>query len=267
MARISKPKSPPHALVVKIKSTVDDPQLVERRRTQITAAAIHVFSKMGYHPATIRDVANRADVSVGLIYQYVADKEDLLFLALLEILEAYKRRIPMVLEGLDDPMARFGAAVRTYCVTHGESVSATVLAYRETASLSKPRRNVIKQMEMDTNELIAKCIRDCVSNGSFRDNTDVEFLCYHVIMFSHAWALKAWNFGERMDVDTYVDRGLAYMLEGVMTAKGARQFRELNLGNGVAKAKASSTGSLNGVVANGLANGLTSGIASGVAAA
>lgn len=228
MARTSKTKSKPHALVGKIKSTVEDPVLVERRRAQITDAAIHVFSKMGYYPATIRDVANKANVSVGLIYQYFEDKEDLLFLALIEILDAYKRQIPVALAKADDPLMRFCTAVRTYCVTHGQSVDATVLAYRETASLSKARRNVIKQMEIETNELIAACIRECIAAGVFQEATDVEFLCYQVIMFSHAWALKAWNFAGRMKVDEYVDRGLNLMLNGVLTTKGARQWRQMD---------------------------------------
>jgi len=235
MARNPKLKSASHALVGKIKSTVDDPSLVERRRAQITEAAINVFSKIGYYSATIRDVANKANVSVGLIYQYVEDKEDLLFLALIEILDAYKRQIPVALEGIEDPLRRFCSAVSTYCSVHGRSVDATVLAYRETASLSKPRRNVIKQMEIETNEMLAACVRDCITAGSFDEDTDIEFLCYQAIMFSHAWALKSWNFGSRMTVDEYVDRGLALMLHGVLTSKGSRQIRQINESNASGK--------------------------------
>jgi AcrR family transcriptional regulator len=222
-------RRPTQPLVRKIKSTVDDPILVARRRAQITSAAINVFSKIGYHRATIRDVAQRAQVSVGLIYQYFEDKEDLLFLALIEILEAYKQRIPEALAGIEQPLPRFIAAVRSYCRTHGQSIDATVLAYRETASLSRPRRNLIKQMEIETNELIAQCVRQGIEEGVFEPDTDVEFFCYQVIMFSHAWALKAWNFGSRMSVDQYLERGLKQMLRGVLTVKGRRQFASLDL--------------------------------------
>jgi AcrR family transcriptional regulator len=227
--KTTEPRRPTQPLVRKIKSTVEDPVLVARRRAQITAAAINVFSKIGYHRATIRDVAQRAQVSVGLIYQYFEDKEDLLFLALIEILEAYKQRIPEALAGIDQPLPRFIAAVRSYCRTHGQSIDATVLAYRETASLSRPRRNLIKQMEIETNELIAQCARDGIAEGVFEPDTDVEFFCYQVIMFAHAWALKAWNFGSRMSVEQYVERGLKQMLRGVLTAKGRRQFASIDL--------------------------------------
>jgi AcrR family transcriptional regulator len=70
-----------------VKSKVEVPELIEKRRGQIIAAAIELFGKNGYHSTTIRDIAKRAEVSIGTIYQYVSDKEDVLFLALIEVLD------------------------------------------------------------------------------------------------------------------------------------------------------------------------------------
>jgi TetR/AcrR family fatty acid metabolism transcriptional regulator len=42
-------------------------------------AAIQVFSQKGYHEATISEIARRANVSDGILYQYFENKEDLLF--------------------------------------------------------------------------------------------------------------------------------------------------------------------------------------------
>lgn len=207
-----------------LKARVEDPALVERRRFQLTAAAIETFSERGYHSTTIRDVALRAGVSIGLIYQYVADKEDLLLLALVEVLDSYRRQIPLALEGVEGPLARFCAAVRAYCHVNGDNTSATVLAYRETKSLGRKRRDLIKQRECETNELIADCIRDCVAAGVLRPDVDIEMFTYQIVMFSHAWALKAWRFRSQMSVDEYVDRGLALMLNAVLTPEGATRL-------------------------------------------
>jgi AcrR family transcriptional regulator len=212
-----------------IKTTVEDSALVERRRAQLTRAAIACFSERGYHPTTIRDVAERADVSIGLIYQYVGDKEDLLFLALQEVLDSYMRQIPLALEGTADPLQRFCVAVRAYSRVNGSSVDATVLAYRETKSLRKDRRKAIMQMERDTNELIAACVRDCIDAGLF-EAVDVDMFVYQIVMFCHAWALKAWHFARTMDVDTYVERGLRLMLRGVLTRNGTKRMVKLEAG-------------------------------------
>lgn len=223
-------KAPAGLQATAIKTTVEDTELVERRRAQLTQAAIACFSQRGYHSTTIRDVADHANVSIGLIYQYVGDKEDLLFLALQEVLRAYHREIPLALDGIRDPMQRLFKAVYTHCRINGDAVDATVLAYRETKSLRPERRNAIKQMELDANELIAACVRDCVNSGLFGD-VDMDLFVYQIVMFSHAWALKAWHFARLMDVGTYVDRGLKLLLRGVLTAAGERTLRVMEVGS------------------------------------
>lgn len=213
---------------------MEDPALVERRRAQLTQAAIACFSEHGYHSTTIRDVAERADVSIGLIYQYVGDKEDLLFMALQAVLDGYMRQIPPALEGITGPLHRFCVAVQAYSRVNGDSVDATVLAYRETKSLRKERRSAIMRKELETNELMAACVRDCIDAGLFED-IDVDLFVYQIVMFCHAWALKAWHFAPKMDVDTYVERGLRLMLRGVLTKAGAKWMRKLEA-SGVAPA-------------------------------
>lgn len=205
-----------------VKSRVEDRALVDRRRRQIVNAAIERFGKRGYHATTISDIAQRAGVSVGLIYQYFGDKEDVLFLAILEVLDSYLEHIPRSAGSSGDPLERFRAAVHAYCRVIDANVDATVLAYRETKSLRKARRNLIKQKEHETNALIAACINDCIRAGLF-EKIDVELLTYQIVMFAHAWALKAWHFRGKMSVDQYVDRGLGVMLNQILTPRARSQ--------------------------------------------
>jgi len=52
-------------------------QKTERRR-RIEAAARAVFREKGYEAATTREIAARAEVSIGTLFAYAADKRDLL---------------------------------------------------------------------------------------------------------------------------------------------------------------------------------------------
>lgn len=202
-------------------SKVEVPELVQKRQRQILKAAIELYGKQGYHVTTIREVAQRAKVSVGLIYQYVHDKEDVLFLALVEVLDSYLREIPHALIGLTDPMERFRAAVHAYGRVIDQRIAATLLVYRETKSLSRPRRDLLKAKEIESNKLISDCIEDCVRAGLFED-VDVEMLTYMIVMFCHAWALKSWRFRGRLTIEVYVERGLGTMLNAVVSTKGKR---------------------------------------------
>jgi AcrR family transcriptional regulator len=53
-------------------------QLREQRRIQLLEAAQRVFSRQGFHAATVSDVASEAGVSQGTVYHYFDSKEALL---------------------------------------------------------------------------------------------------------------------------------------------------------------------------------------------
>jgi AcrR family transcriptional regulator len=53
-------------------------QLIAARRTQILDAAIQVFAEKGFHGATIKEIAQRAGIADGTIYNYFANKTALL---------------------------------------------------------------------------------------------------------------------------------------------------------------------------------------------
>lgn len=60
-------------------------QLAAARRSQILEAAARIFAEKGFHRATIRDVARAAGVADGTIYNYFANKTDLLLGLLAQI--------------------------------------------------------------------------------------------------------------------------------------------------------------------------------------
>lgn len=86
----------------------------EQRRQQVLGAALEVFSSVGYHAASMDDIAERAGVSKPVLYQHFPGKLDL-YLALLDA-------------GLDDLRAAAKAALTT-TTDNRLRVSAIVHAY------------------------------------------------------------------------------------------------------------------------------------------
>jgi len=58
------------------------------KRQRIRAAARELFSKLGYESATLRQIAKRAHVGLGTLFNYAQDKRDLVFLIFNEELAA-----------------------------------------------------------------------------------------------------------------------------------------------------------------------------------
>jgi AcrR family transcriptional regulator len=58
------------------------------RRERIRAAAAELFNRRGYGAATMREIAGRAHVALGTLFNYAEDKRDLVFLIFNEELNA-----------------------------------------------------------------------------------------------------------------------------------------------------------------------------------
>lgn len=206
-----------------LENPVHDEGRFNKRRGQIIAAAVQLFSEKGYYQTRVQDIARRAGVSAGLIYKYVQDKETLLLLSILDVLDSYATELPLAVRGIEDPLDRCCAAFGAYCKVVDERRESTVLAYRSTKSLPPEQRQFIKNAERDTNRMIAGYIEDCVEQGLFRP-VDIELATYQLVMYAHAWALKHWQFRKRLDIDAYVARGLDLFLHSMLSDHGRERL-------------------------------------------
>ncbi|MBM5811687.1 MAG: TetR/AcrR family transcriptional regulator [Gammaproteobacteria bacterium] len=204
-----------------VEARIGDPALVEQRRAEIVRAAVRLFSEHGYYVTTIQQIARAAGISVGLVYQYFRDKDDILFLALTSVLETYEREIPRALAGVTHPLARLRAAFAAYCAVIDRLREATVLTYRSTKSLRPERRRYIMAGERRTNRLLEACVADCVRAGYLR-RVNVPLLVYQYVLFAHAWALKSWAWRRRYTLRRYVREGQALLIDPFLTPKGRR---------------------------------------------
>ena len=209
-----------------VPSAVADPKLVEERREQIIKAATKLFSEQGYYLTTIQDIASEAGISVGLIYQYFKDKDDVLFLTLKLVLETYEKVIPAAIEGAEHPLERLCLAIGAYCRVVDRLRDATVLTYRSTKSLRADRRTFIKEGETRTNRLLEGCLRAAIAAGHVRPLND-SLLVYQYVLFSHAWALKQWALRGRYSLEDYVEEGIKLLVEPFLTEKGRAAMARL----------------------------------------
>jgi AcrR family transcriptional regulator len=204
----------------------DTRTLAERRRAQLVKAAITVFSRVGFHDATVKQITDTAGVSAGLAYHYVADKHDLLFLALMHIVETNRREIPLAIETVTDPLQRLSRAIEAYTQVIAANRDAVLLTYRETKSLRVADIAAIKQMEIDTNSLIEDCVAQCVAAG-YLVVPQPELLVLRIITAAHTWALKHWRLRSLVTLEQYMDSSIHACWQPLLTPRGRRHWRKL----------------------------------------
>jgi TetR/AcrR family fatty acid metabolism transcriptional regulator len=70
------------------------------KKQQIINAAIEVFGKKNFQSSSISEIAQRANIAEGTIYQYFKNKEDLFFSIPLEKTKEFCRDLDLHLEGI-----------------------------------------------------------------------------------------------------------------------------------------------------------------------
>ena len=70
------------------------------KRQSIIRAAIEVFSKNSFRSSNISEIAQKANVAEGTIYQYFKNKEDLFFSIPIEKTEEFTRELDLHLQGI-----------------------------------------------------------------------------------------------------------------------------------------------------------------------
>ena len=50
---------------------------IEKNKLKIEQAALHLFTRKGFHGTTVREIAKKAGVSMGKLYIYYDTKEDI----------------------------------------------------------------------------------------------------------------------------------------------------------------------------------------------
>lgn len=188
---------------------------VQRRRRQILDAATDVMSTTGFHATSMQAVAERAGISVGLIYQYFGNKDELLVAVIVDILEDFRDQVPAAIAAAgEDPVDRFGAAFRICCQVVDAKRDAVTLTYRESRTLPADGLERIKDLELQTAEPIRLAVADGVDAGVFRA-VDARLVVHNVLLLAHAWALKHWNLARFLTLDQYIEQEWAMLLASV----------------------------------------------------
>lgn len=203
-------------------TTIDDraaakADRVRRRRAEILAAAVELWQESGYHDVTTHQVAERAGISVGLIYQYFGSKDDLLRAAIVDILAEFRDRVPTAMDAAGpDPEDRLRGGFTALVAIVDEKRHATVLSYRESKTLSPQGRAEIKELEIETAEPFRRALLDGIESGAFAD-VDADLVVHNLLLLAHGWALKHWRLREWLDLHTYTRTQLDLVLRAIRT--------------------------------------------------
>lgn len=201
-------------------------RMVDRRQRVIgTAAAL--MARDGFHAVSMQAIAQRTQVSVGSLYQYFEDKDDLLLAVITSVLEAFGKDLPAAMDGIADPVRRLAAGFDAYCRVLDRHRDVAVLAYRESRTLARQGRRLVQQLEIDTTRPLVEAIADGQTTGILDPEVPGSLVAYDMVVLAQAWALKHWHFADLVDLDGYVATQLAVVLRSMVVPRRRSAYPDL----------------------------------------
>lgn len=168
------------------------------KKENIITAAISVFSKSGYAGARISDVAQKAGIGKGTVYEYFQSKEALFFATFEYLMEGTERQVAGILNAIPgsaaERLAATGEAIMKTWMPH-LNLYGLILEYWS-ATTSLPGRKQFKSAfcaaYTEFRHNMAILIKDGIEKNDFRSDVEPENLASALIGAWDALLLQAW---------------------------------------------------------------------------
>ena len=121
----------------------------DQKLGDILAAAAQVFAEEGYDRASIRGVADRAQVSIAGLYYYVRSKEELLYQIQVDVFGSLVARFNAESVGVSEPEARLELLVRNHLERFLANLAELVVCSRELDRLKGEYRERIEAIQRE----------------------------------------------------------------------------------------------------------------------
>ena len=181
-----------HDMKNKTNSVIKQTELVVKRQEQIFNAASKLFVQKGFQKTTIRDIARESGLGIGPIYDYVKNKEEILFMVHKRVLDQIYEGLKNCMTGVAEPKEKLEKMVEFLFIWTNKYQSLILFIYQESHMLSKVMQKKILRAEKNTISLFEQVLKEGRKKKIFgKINSKVG--ANMIILLIHGWVLKGWD--------------------------------------------------------------------------
>lgn len=186
----------------KVVAQVANQEIVEKKHEQIVGAASQLFSKKGYHPATMREISAASGLNLSYIYKYVSSKDDILYL-FYQHLHKQWRDLFQFLDEEGDPIEQMKNLIISMLKVIHKFSGEILTMYTESRHLQRDSLYAVLTAESEMIKSLEKLITRGVNKGCFK--TEDSFMTANIIHYLIAIeALRGWNFRRQYSFRRFV---------------------------------------------------------------
>ncbi len=197
-----------------VPTQVKNPELVEQRRQQIVEAAVPLFIENGFHKTTTRQIAKAAKVSVGSMYEYVASKEDILYLACLSIHDQVEQGVTQALTGTKHSRDILRDVIREFFLVCHRMSDQILLMYQVTKSLPEQWQKKVLTNDIRISDLLLDALNKVMDAGDLTklDEKTSELIAQNITVLGHMWTFRRWHLSRHYTIEKYIELQTEFIL-------------------------------------------------------
>lgn len=190
------------------------------RRQQILQAAIEIFGRSNFDDTSISEIARRAGVAEGTIYQYFKNKQDLFFSIPREKTKTFSAQLDLYLKGVTDArekIRKFAWYYLHFFRTNPDYARSLMLEMRVSKAFA--RSGSYKGVQRFTNQALA-ILKEGQEQGVIRQDLDL-YLSRHLLLGTLEHVVTRWLLkGEKEDIMLCHEQLSDLILNGVAIHSG-----------------------------------------------
>jgi len=213
------------------------PKAISRReiqrsnnRAQILETATELFTSSGYHNVSMHQIAEESGFSIGTLYNFFKDKEDLYGELAREYLQKFHDELASVIEGPGDEIERIRAYVRAKGRIFENNTQMLRLYFTETGSIYS---GIKSGLNADLRAIYEDFIRrlaavfECgINKGLFRRIMEPYYLAVSLASLTNAFLLLWLEDPERHPYQENVETIMKTLFENLLINTDKRKTRK-----------------------------------------
>jgi AcrR family transcriptional regulator len=192
--------------IIDIPTQVKDPDLVDRRRRQITDAAVQLFIDKGFHKTTTRQIASAAGFSIGSLYEYFASKEDILYMVCESIHAEVERGVTAAMSQEARGRDALTKIIHEYFMVCHRMSDFILLIYQETQSLPAQWQKRVLENELRITGLFVEALAGIAKSDDLMRlaESNLELVAHNIVILGHMWTFRRWYLGHHYSIEDYI---------------------------------------------------------------
>jgi AcrR family transcriptional regulator len=179
--------------------------------TRVLTVALDLANGKGFHSMTMRDLSEASGLSMGALYNYIADKEMLLRLILDGVADAVERVLAPIGEGGGDPRVQLHALIRNHVLLSEAMLPWFFFSFMEAKSFNRTARDHALGEELRTEAMLAAPIAAGMEHGLFRPG-DATMTAALIKPLLQDWYVKRWKHrGRGVTPEAYADTVIGFV--------------------------------------------------------